>query len=159
MPYFCDKTNGSRSFQGLLLLGLGLYALGFVVGYHLFSSFYLDTELLCKTRIVRSSPHSASLLLRRERHYLALAFIAHAPILAHLAGVGQPLQGLKGAAFLPAGALAIIIFFPYIMGILQLGVNGTSRFLQLSFWVALQTVSPQLCQRVSHALLQHTQQG
>ena len=39
------------------------------------------------------------------------------------------------------------------------GVNGASRFLQLSFWVELQTVSPQLCQRVSHALLQHTQQG
>jgi hypothetical protein len=42
--------------------------------------------------------------------------MAHTPILAHLAGLGHPLQGLNGAAFLPAGlAGAIIIFFPYIM--------------------------------------------
>jgi hypothetical protein len=44
-------------------------------------------------------------------------------------------------------------------GNLQLGVSGTSRFLQLSFWVELQTVCPQLCQHVSHALSQHIQQG
>jgi hypothetical protein len=82
--------------------------------------------------------------------------MAQTPALAHLAGVGQPLQGLKGAAFLPAGA---IIFLPYIMGISSWGVSGTSRFLQLSFWVELQTVCPQLCQHVSHALSQHIQQG
>jgi hypothetical protein len=47
-----------------------------------------------------------------------------APILAHLAGFGHLAHGLKGAAFLPAGALAIIIiFFPYIMGISSWGLK------------------------------------
>ena len=83
------------------------------------------------------------------------------PILAHFAGLGQPLQGLKGAAFLAAVFLAgAIIGLPYIMVIsFREWVSGASRFLQRSFWVALQIVSPQLCQRVSHALSQHIQQG
>jgi hypothetical protein len=58
------------------------------------------------------------LLFAGAWHYF-LALAAQTPALAHLAGLGQPLQGLNGAAFLPAdfaGALAIIIF-PYIMGI------------------------------------------
>jgi hypothetical protein len=54
-------------------------------------------------------------------YFLPLA--RQVPALAHLAGVGQPLQGLKGAAFLPAGALAIIIFLPYIMGISSWGLK------------------------------------
>jgi hypothetical protein len=40
-------------------------------------------------------------------------FFMHMPILAHLAGLGQPAQGLKGA-FL-AGAAFPAGFFPYIM--------------------------------------------
>jgi len=32
--------------------------------------------------------------------YLALAFIAHMPILEHLAGLGHPAHGLNGADFL-----------------------------------------------------------
>jgi hypothetical protein len=32
-------------------------------------------------------------------YFLALAFIAHTPIFAHLAGVGQPLQGLNMITF------------------------------------------------------------
>jgi hypothetical protein len=55
--------------------------------------------------------------------HLALDFIMQAPILAHLAGLGHLAQGLKGAAFLPAGALAIIIFLPYIMGISSWGLK------------------------------------
>jgi hypothetical protein len=47
--------------------------------------------------------------------YYFLAFIMHLPMAEHLALLGQPEHGLKGAAFLPAGALAIGIFFPYII--------------------------------------------
>jgi hypothetical protein len=40
----------------------------------------------------------------------------HLPIAEHLALFGQPAQGLKGAAFLPAFAVALgIIIFPYII--------------------------------------------
>jgi len=83
----------------------------------------------------------------------------HLPIAEHLALFGQPAQGLKGAAFLPAFAVALgIIIFPYII-FSNKKVNGTSRFLQQSFLVELQTVSPELCQRVLHALSQRTQRG
>ena len=41
-------------------------------------------------------------------------FARHLPAALHLAGVGHPLQGLNGAAFL-AGALAIMTFFPNIV--------------------------------------------
>jgi len=84
------------------------------MGYHFLGSFDFNTQLLCKARIMCSSPHSASLLLRRKWHYLALA--KHLPAALHLAGLLQPGQGLNGAAFLPAfaGAFAIIIF-PYII--------------------------------------------
>jgi hypothetical protein len=67
------------------------------------------------------------------RHFFALA--GQVPILAHLAGLGQPLQGLKGAAFLPAdfaGALAIIIF-PYIMGISSWGLAKLRGFCSYLF--------------------------
>jgi hypothetical protein len=47
--------------------------------------------------------------------YLALAFM-HLPMALHLALLGQPAHGLKGAAFLPAVFLAgAIIIFPYIV--------------------------------------------
>jgi len=40
----------------------------------------------------------------------------HLPIALHLALLGQPAHGLKGAAFLPAVFLAgAIIIFPYII--------------------------------------------
>jgi hypothetical protein len=61
--------------------------------------------------------------------HLDLAFIMQAPILAHLAGLGHLAHGLKGAAFLPAGALAIIIFFPFIMGVLQLAFPSPQAFI------------------------------
>jgi hypothetical protein len=60
--------------------------------------------------------------------------MAQTPALAHLAGVGQPLQGLKGAAFLPAGlAGAIIIFLPFIMGISSWGLAVLRGFCSYLF--------------------------
>ena len=47
--------------------------------------------------------------------FFYLAFM-HLPIAEHLALFGQPAQGLKGAAFLPALAVALgSIIFPYII--------------------------------------------
>lgn len=84
------------------------------MSYHFLGSFDFNTQLLGEARIVRSSPHSAGLFVRRKRHYLPLA--KHLPAALHLAGILQPGHGLNGAAFLPAfaGALAIIIF-PYMV--------------------------------------------
>jgi hypothetical protein len=55
------------------------------------------------------------------------------PILAHLAGLGHLAHGLKGAAFLPAGALAIIIFLPFIMGISSWGLAELRGFCSYLF--------------------------
>jgi hypothetical protein len=56
--------------------------------------------------------------------------MAQTPAFAHLAGLGQPLQGLKGAAFLPAGA---IIFLPYIMRISSWGLAELRGFCSYLF--------------------------
>ena len=79
--------------------------------------------------------------------------------LGALGWVGALGTGLERGSFFACGGLGYHHLFTVHHGNLQLGVSETSRFLQLSFWVELQTVSPQLCQRVSHALLQHIQQG
>jgi hypothetical protein len=52
---------------------------------------------------------------RKNRGFFYLDFM-HLPMALHLALLGQPAHGLKGAAFLPAVFLAgAIIIFPYII--------------------------------------------
>jgi hypothetical protein len=79
--------------------------------------------------------------------------------LGALSWVGALGTWLERSSFFACGGLGHHHLFSVHHKNLQLGVSGTSRFLQLSFWVELQTVSLALCQRVLHALSQHIQQG